>query len=589
MMRGLVSLALAILALPAAGQPIFTPDGRAGLPSDWSHRSMVFAEPQSEEQWEQVKDEPRYSLQFMRRKLAQFALEDLFDDAISTIRTGWSEAVGTSAYSLTAPIYPAKYSFNTANPTPSCANDYVVYTLPVSAAGAFNIVAFNNLYATSTGNGLCGGTLPTVLFAYNGSQNNGDLATSPVLSLDGTQIAFVEKSTGAQFHVLKWHAGDKSATFPKPFNAARLANCATNGGAAPCEYSVTYSSATSTLSSPFVDYATDTAYVTDDKGNVSAITPVFGATPAHPPAVAWGYPVSLGGAPLTAAAYDSVSKNVFVSDTSRLYYVRTTSTSAGTCLAGNAPCRGKTSIVLTSGAGVGKTLEAPLVDSTNGTVFVFAWDGGGYKGATIVQSNTTLSVANVANISGTTGNSSPTTLFAGTFDNAYYSNPKSGKLYACGENNAGHFGTLWAAGFSSATTMKTGTASFGPLNLTTGSVGGTNSPCSSLTEVFNQTAGRDFLYMGVTSSCAFGGSATGCVLGFDITAGFPNTAAAKFASDSGSGGIVIDNVSGSLTSSTDLYFLTAQPQGAGSACSVYTGGGNTTGNCAVKATQSGLN
>jgi hypothetical protein len=593
-MRRLASFACTLLAvLPAAGQGIFTTaDGRAGLPWDWSQSHVVFPAPESESVHRQIEADPRYALQGMRRRLRQYAPEDLGPSTnFQYLRPDWNEAIGTSTYPDTSPSYPAKYSFNVSNPTPSCSNDYVVYMLPVAATTDFNVIAFNNLYVNSAGNGLCSGTVPKVLFAYNGSQSTGTLSTSPVLSLDGTEIAFIEKSTGAQFHVLKWVAGQFLATgFPKPFNSAHLANCATNGGVAPCEYSVTYSASTSTLGSPFIDYTTDTAYVTDDKGNLSAISPVFTATPAHPPAVVTGYPKNLSTAALTAATYDSVSGNVFVADTSKLYYVRTKATSAGTCLTGTAtPCVGKNTVTYAANAGVGKTLEAPTVDSTNGTVFVFAWSGGTYKGATIVQSNTTLSVTNVANISGATGNSTATTLYAGTFDNNYYNNPTSGKLYACGENNATHFGTLWAVGFTNATTMKTGTASFGPLNLTTATVSGANSPCSSLTEVFNQTSGRDYLYMGVTSNCAFGGSATGCVLAFDITSGFPTTALAKFASNSGSSGIIIDNVSGSLTSATNLYFLTKAPQGAGSPCNVYTGGTNTTGNCAIKITQSALN
>jgi hypothetical protein len=587
-----------IPVLPAWGQSVIVTDGHAGLPSDWSHRSVVFAEPQSESQRQAIAAEPRYSLQTMRRLLLQFEPEFRLDEAppddggdefSSGVRRDWNEAIGSSAYTLSSPTYPAKYSFNVASPTPDCTKDYVVYTLPVAATTDFNVIAFNNLYVNSTGSGLCAGTVPTVLFAYNGSQSTGTLSTAPVLSLDGTQIAFIEKSTGAQFHILKWHAGDKSATFPKPFNAAHLANCATNGGVAPCEYSVTYSTATSTLGSPFIDYAGDTAYVTDDKGNVSAIHPVFGATPAKPPAVVTGFPVNVSTAKLTAPSFDSVSKNVFVSDTSKIFYVRTGATSSGACLTGAPPCAGKTNVVISTGSGVGTTQEAPIVDSTNGTVFAFGWSGPPYNGAIIVQSNTTLAVRNVANISGTTGGSTATTIFSGTFDNAYFNNPTTGKLYACGENNGNHFGTLWAAGFASATAIKTGTASFGPLNLTTATIAGAASPCSSLTEVFNQAAGKDFLYTGITSKCAFGGSAAGCIFAFDITSGFPTTAAAKFSSNSGSSGIVIDNVTGSLTSATNLYFLTRQPQGTGSPCTVYTGGTNTTGNCAIKLTQSGLN
>jgi len=79
--------------------------------------------------------------------------------------------------------------------------------------GNANLVAFNNLYVNDGGTGTCSGTAPNVLFAYNiTTAPGGRIDTSPVLSLDGTQIAFVESVPGspgfAIFHVLTWHAGD---------------------------------------------------------------------------------------------------------------------------------------------------------------------------------------------------------------------------------------------------------------------------------------------------------------------------------------------------------------------------------------------
>lgn len=593
--RSILRTGLALFPLLAAAQTTVPAEDRAGMPLDWSHLHVIFSQPATEDQFRQLDADPRYSLQTLRRTHPQFA-EAAAGFPAATAATAaadpgrdWSEAIGTSPYTLSSPTYPAKYSFNVNNPTPSCTSDYVVYTLPVSTGpAAFNVIAFNNLYVNAAGNGLCPGSTPNVLFAYNATQAIGTPSTGPVISLDGTLIAFVEKSTAAQFHVLKWHGGDKPTTFPKPFNGTGpLASCVTTNGAAPCEYSVAFSTTTSTLGSPYVDYASDTAYLTDDKGSIYAVSPVFKATPAKPPALVAGYPVSVSTSRLTAPVYDTVSGNVFVADTSKLLYLRTKATSAGACLTGVPPCAGKLNVVMSTGSGIATTLEAPLVDSTNGTVFAFAYSGPPYNGDIVVQSNTTLSLRNVANISGTIGASTASTIYAGTFNNAYYNNPTSGLLYACGQDNFGHFGALWAVGFSSATTMKT-TAPTGPLTLTTASLSGASAPCSSLTEVFNQTAGKDFLYTGVTSKCAFGASATGCLLAFDITSGFPTTAAANFPSNSGTGGIVIDNVVGSLASATNLYFLTAQPQGGGAPCTVFTGGTNTTGNCAVMLTQSGL-
>lgn len=551
------------------------------LPWDWSMQYRVFPAADSVDRQSQIEKDVRYRLQQLRRNYQQIDIETSAS-AVDRMQRDWREAIGNTGYSEGS-TYPAKYSFNVSNPTPNCAGDYIVYALASSTPSKFNLIAYNNLYVNSAGSGVCSGTTPSVLFAYNASQSAGNLSTAPVLSLDGTLIAFIENSSKAEFHVLKWKGGEYSPTFPKPYNSATLANCATNGGAAPCEYSVTYSATTATLSLPYVDYGSDTAWVTDDAGKISAIHPVFAATPSNPPKVVTGYPLTVGSGVMTAPVYDSVSGNVFVAGPTNLYYVRTTSTSAGSCAAGSPPCAGKTS--QTIGSGYGTTLDAPIVDSTDGWVFAFAWNATA-KGATIVQSNTTLTTLKTAQIAGS-GGSSPTTLHSGTFNNAYYTNPASGLLYACGENGSGHYGALFAVSFTGSG-MNTGPAAYGPLNLTSSSVSGSGAVCSPLAEVYNQTAGKDYLYTGVTSNCAFGGSSTGCVFAFDITSAFPSSALAQYSTPGGTSGIVIDNVNGSLTSATNLYFLSQEPLGSEAPCTVYTGGTNTDGNCAVKLTQSAL-
>jgi hypothetical protein len=595
-MRRCITLGV-VLFFPAIHSP-----GQTALPYDFSQQHVVFPAADSAERQAAIEQDVRFHLQRLRRTVQQFEVESPRSqftsqaDAISTspgrsspgspLQVGWQEAVGDTSDTVKSPTFPAKYSSNVANPVPDCAHDYVVYTLPNAGAGKFNVIAYNNLYVNGTASGVCHGTTPEVLFAYNASQNDGKLATAPALSLDGTQIAFIENSSSAQLHILKWHAGDKSATFPKPFNSSAMANCATNQAVAPCEYSVTYSTTTATLSTPYVDYGSDTAYVSDDAGHVSAIHPIFSATPANPPAVVTGYPLTPGAGVMTGPVFDSVSGNVFVADPTRLYYIRTPASATGTCVSGSRlPCVGRGSQTTSVGAGAGSTLESPIVDSTNGWVFAFAWSGAPYKGATIVQSNTTLSVLNVAEISGD-GGSTSTNLFAGTFDNNYFNNPATGKLYACGENGAGHFGTLWAAGFTSAG-MKTGKAGFGPLNLTTASVAGGDPVCSSLGEFYNQTAGKDYLFAGVAADCAFGGASTGCVFSFDITNSFPTAVLGNYSSPGGSSGIIADNVTGSSTSAASIYYLSTQPPGSNAPCTVSTGGTNTDGNCAVKLVQSG--
>jgi hypothetical protein len=101
-------------------------------------------------------------------------------------------------------MFPAKFGFNPDATVTSanCATDYVVYGL--NAAGSAtqaNLVGIKNLYS-GTG-GLCGST-PTVNWAYDGTNvSGGKILTSTVISMDGTQIAYVESAgSSSVFHVL---------------------------------------------------------------------------------------------------------------------------------------------------------------------------------------------------------------------------------------------------------------------------------------------------------------------------------------------------------------------------------------------------
>jgi len=574
--NGVVSLALLCCLLSAAsGQQEFSVDQRMGVPYDWSHHHVIFSESDSPEIMREVQKEPRYWQQRLRTRPVQPPVSVPPPHRRSRFKRDWGESMGSNAYNETTPTYPAKYVFDALNPTPDCTNDYVVFTLPAPSS-AFNVIAFNNLYVNTSSPSLCSGTAPTILFDYNALTNNGKLASAPVLSLDGTRIAFIENASQSRFHVLKWRAGDVGASFPAPYNTGTLADCATNGGVAPCEYTVAYSSHQASLSSPYVDYKGDTAYVSDDNGQVWAIHPVFkGGTPA----VVSGYPVTPGngGDVMTPPVYDGVSGNVFVADQhGNLFYIRTSAASAGSCASGSPPCVGSPTLNVANGQPV---LESPMVDSTSHTVFVFSNGSPDNNFSSVVQTNTQLSISRQANVGSKGGQS----VYSGSFDQAYFSNPGSGKLYVCGQDS-GSTPALYAITFSG-TAMNTGTAAFGPLDLATG---GTN--CSPLTENFNQSASVDYLFVGVANNCKLNGlpGNAGCVYSFPITSGFPPAASAVGVTEAnGITGIIVDNVSNGSSGllNTNIYFLTQGKQ----TCPEYNGTSNTNGNCAIKLTQSGLN
>jgi hypothetical protein len=107
--------------------------------------------------------------------------------------------------------------------------------------------------------------------------------TSPVSSLDGKKVAFVESATGnpAHFYVLAWRSGDGQATnrqnalVPKtlaaPFSPTAPVASGTSGAVTDLAFGVT----TDTLSSPYVDYAPDRAYVGNDEGVLFRFKNVF--------------------------------------------------------------------------------------------------------------------------------------------------------------------------------------------------------------------------------------------------------------------------------------------------------------------------
>src|SRR5262249_48675155 len=139
------------------------------------------------------------------------------------VKIDWRVDLGTGV--VAANMFRAKFAFSTSG-TPSCTNDFVVYGLNVGSSGAqANIVGINNLYA-GTG-GICGAN-PTVRWAYRGG--TGSILTSPVLSLDGTKVAYVEsRANQTRFHILTWRNGQGTVTGPTnptaPPGCTATSNC----------------------------------------------------------------------------------------------------------------------------------------------------------------------------------------------------------------------------------------------------------------------------------------------------------------------------------------------------------------------------
>ena len=437
---------------------------------------------------------------------------------------------------------PIKYGFDV-NAPPSCANDYAAFGLnvPGVTGGQANFVGMNDLY--SGPGGQCGTGNPSLLFAYNTTTvAGGRIITSPVVSLDGTKIAFVESATGAAvFHVLTWATGAGNGVSPTNSAAPGVGNSASMT-------SLTFASIIDTRSSPWVDYIADEAYVGADDGKLYKITGVFSGTPtlAGSP-----WPVTVNAnRRLTAPVLDQVTRNIFVGDVEGfLWSVNVDNPALTASLAVGLSGKFHTAI-----------LDGPLVDSDNGTVFAVSSNDG--TSAVVVQADTS-SLAELQR--GRIGEGSTTgtsvSIYDGAFNNNYFNAPGTGGLFLCGTGASDVTPWRYFFGFSGRI-LNASASSSAPL-LTS-----TNARCSPITEFFNQNigaAGTDFFFWSLTADCT-GAGTSGCVMSrnnFDVvtTADQPG----------GTSAIIIDNNS-TAGQASSIYFTDEANSGS-----------------AVKLTQNGLN
>lgn len=516
------------------------------LVQDWSSRHVVFTGLTPETIDEAVAGDPRAWHSWLNHARYNFQSVENYGESNADfakphpkkpLRRDWQMNIGGS--SVGPRTFPAKFSFNI-NAPPDCTNDYVVFGTnnPVSTGhlgGAPSVVAFNNLYTGPGPTGICPtptapASQPSVLFSYNTatvSSGQSFANLSPVLSLDGTKIAFVENNSGGgsnytAFHVLIWKAGEGTLA-----SAALPGNCASGNS---CLTTLVLSTTTgNNTSSPFVDYKHDTAYVADG-AFLHKITPVFGGTPRD--TVGGGWPVALSFA--DAPVYDSVSGRIFV--------VANVSGSNSLVVINAATGATISTTALTS-----FTPAGPIVDSANQTVFVFFTALPSFA-LTVEQfdtSGTLLSHLVAGHVSGNVS------IFTGTFDHNYFSNPSTGRLYFAGAING--VGSLYAVGF----TGKVMNTSFsGPLALSTNASTSVPTP---LTSIYNPmlTGSPNRLFVGIDSNCT-SASTAGCMENLNISSGFPsgvlNTLTISAAVSSlDMSGVIIDNVSASAQASS-VYF-----------------------------------
>jgi hypothetical protein len=483
----------------------------------------------------------------------------------------------------------------------NCNSDYVVFGLTVTSGTQANLVGINNLYTSASPP--CNSGSPWVAFAFNTvTQTGGQIKTSPVLSTDGTKVAFVESTGGASyFHVL---------VLPNPIPtppsqdgtvlSPQTPTSCTTPTTPDCMTTLTIeSSATNSNSSPWVDYNTDIAYVGANNGLLYKITPVFGGGAPALVSDPTNWPVTVStntrNTVLTAPVVDDTSNLIFLGDgEGYLYSVKLTSpgqTFAAQQTIGWAFVAGQTG----SGAAGTGIVDPPIAvtDPANpATDQVFAFTGCSFVpgiGGAITQlpanfTTGTPTTSNTVDLGSATGAGDCTgkNVYSGTFDNAFWVNGStSGHMIACGFVNKGGVPAnpkMYFFPFASHVITSTGSSTF-QINTTNGD------ECSPLTEFYDGTTDR--LFFGVGSTDGFLESSTITTSLTTPTCTGAPTSSCVMAPKAlgGTSGIVIDNQLSN--GGTNIYFSTMAPGSVnGQKCNV--SGGTVNPYCAVKLTQSAL-
>jgi hypothetical protein len=569
-----------------------------GYPQDWSSRHLLMPGMRADDVLAAGDHDPRYVYNMVMRQVAIDRFRHRERRPRRDVKIDW--AVSLENGYVPQNQFPAKYQFDVV--ADSCNSDYIVYGLTVTSGTQANLVGINNLYTGSTL--LCNGGSPWVSFAYNTvTQMGGQIKTSPVLSEDGTKVAFVEStSSGSYFHVLVLPnpipvPPSQSGTVLVPQTPTSCAKPTTPG----CMTTLAIqTSATDSNSSPWVDYFFDTAYVGADNGLLYKITPVFGGgAPAlvNDPSN-WPVTVSTNAynTVLTAPIVDDTAGLIFLGDgEGYLYSVKLASPgntyaaqqTVGWAYDGSNDGSGK------PGTGI---VDPPIAvtDPANPAIDqVFAFTGCSYVvniGGAVTQlpANFTTGVptaSNTVNLGSSDGKGDCTgnNVHSGAFDNAFWVNGStSGHMIACGFVNNGGAPSkpqMYLFPFASNLITSTGATTF-LINNTKGD------ECSPLTEFYNGATDRMFFGVGSSKDGFLESSTVTTSLTTPTCTGAPTSSCVISPSAlGGTSGIVIDNQLSN--GGTNIYFSTLAPGSVnGQKCNVT--GGTANPYCAVKLTQSGL-
>jgi len=548
-----------------------------GIVQDWSNNHAVYPRVGPIQSLIAVQRDPRAIQSWqaaVRKDWLRYNSTRNFHHNHGSVRVDWNISLGTSG--MAPAMFPAKFTFDT-TAAPSCATDFIVYS--VNATGSStqpNIVGFNNLYSGTGGSvGICNrtpatnddGVSATTLWSYNITAAGGQVPTSPALSSDGTKVAFVESksATTAHFHVLAWKSGDGVDPVStdvgglqnvlKPLTINSLTPFATHAPAAGSGTAtdLVLGSASDTLSSPFVEYGTDLAYVGNDNGILFRVKDVFcptvapvadpaclGGTPPPPSLdTTWGASgaLTIGGTctgvlgKLTGPVVDFSTGNVFVGCADGKLYGFT---SAGVAITGSP-------LTVGDATATGGIVDPPMVDNVNG--FVYAESGSNGGSAVLFQAKTS-NFTLPAPVKATLGAGGFINLHAPAFNDNYFSSVTSTDwlLYAPAVNASGTQSALYGITFGALHAMTAGT----PANVDNFPFG--LSEFSPATEFLSSAApAEDRLFESALSNFS------GNLASFNISTTFPAGLEGFATEGTGTTGIVVDNAS-SLAQADSIYF-----------------------------------
>jgi hypothetical protein len=611
----LATIFMAAAAVSAQDAPTSAPSTpRLGGPQDWSNRHIIFTRNGSLEDIMKLRNDPRFLnsayLHYMREHRnsagqpaaigineADWRENGLNEDTADAdtrfdplgpwdllkvppppsknSKVDWSVSLGPTA-GMAMGETPAVYTYDYSSP--SC-SDFVVYTINATPSAAqANLVGLTNLYTDGAGTGYCPGTGPAVLFSYD--IGTGGSPLSPVPSLDGTRVAWIEDRPGgdAWLHVTIWVANQgESATFPATVGANTFTNgaCATAGTS--CDFSIDYTNAKYTAcndkkypaqnshSDLYVDYTNDAGYISANNGLLYHIKNIFSTTTN--PSVDFCIPVNAGfetanSSAMSGPVYDPTLNEVFITDSEKIYAYIVNSTATTPNFTAASPASytyGNTGSNYDYPTGPG-----PLLDPFNEYLYVFStYDAAGKTSVTQVPTSLASGVA--VELGPKSTNANPL-LFYGAFDNNYFTyGPASSKstLYSCGTDST----TTTAQDlFSISFNATTGVANTTPAMSYNTNVnpGGKAGLCSPLTEFYDGTNDRLFVGEGEEGATTGADSVTMWSINSQLTntsgtgGTMPTYTAIATGYAGGSSGFAADNNDSGTAQAENVYFSTEE-------------------------------